>query len=521
MTKIRYNQMESTSSMIPNLNAQFLQGATPANFATAAQGALADDALPASSFTQAAVYDMVLASSTGHGAGLNADMVDSKHAPSGAIVGTTDTQELSAKTMRDLKIVGNPPKIIGNAAGTANISQLEFYENNGTTRVGFVGDYHSGESSIGLVAETGNVILYPKTNGMKAKAVYNGNTYDIFHAGNLLLATTTASGLMSFTDKSNLDVLWNAANTEDTYPPNMTEEILMLQGANPKVEFKDAGGVLRGSIGWSAADNKIHLDSLEIIIPSNVTIGGKNAVRSVNGVSADVEGNVVVETSSGGGDDGGIGKQYYVDNTNGNDANSGTSSSPLRTINVALSKIPKIVYGDHYITIVGPHSEHISIKGYMGSGSIGLYGDTGQEAIGASTNYPSIIIDSCACNIRIAGIKCNTLPYTGGKETEYENFIEVSNCNYVYVGSCGTTPSGDPSAYLLAKDGSYIKAENNVIDRAGIAIRADDGSFIVSTNNTGTGNGTGLYSKSAIIMKNGSQPGATTAESKYYGGQIW
>lgn len=67
---------------------------------------------------------------------------------------------------------------------------------------------------------------------------------------------------------------------------------------------------------------------------------------------------------------------YYVDPTNGKDANDGlTTATPLKFLQTAISKLPQVVHDEVYIRVLGTDqtwTEHITFKGFMGAGRIGI-----------------------------------------------------------------------------------------------------------------------------------------------------
>lgn len=67
---------------------------------------------------------------------------------------------------------------------------------------------------------------------------------------------------------------------------------------------------------------------------------------------------------------------YYVDPTNGKDANDGlTTTTALKYLQTAISKLPQVVHDDVYIRVLGTDqtwTEHITFKGFMGAGRIGI-----------------------------------------------------------------------------------------------------------------------------------------------------
>jgi len=201
---------------------------------------------------------------------------------------------------------------------------------------------------------------------------------------------------------------------------------------------------------------------------------------------------------------------YYIDAVLGNDANLGTSAGAggaFKTIGKALSLIPQIV--NHSINIwvaAGDYSSElfITVKGKIGSGIISFWGDDNAiyKYISLSNNSITIVFDSG----RLSGI-------TGA-------IIEVANCKKValrYLNFIGASGIGHGIVCDNSTVYSYACAISN---RLGNAIWCSYG-LVISDNNGGTSNNVCLSAGSGgTIVKIGTQPTGTTAESVYYGGQI-
>lgn len=773
MTKIRYDQMESTTAVIPNLNSDMLDGKHAVDFATAAQGTKADNALPASSYT---ATDVLAKTKTvdGTGSGLDADLLDGKHAPAGAIVGTSDSQTLTNKTITDLRMNG-VPKIIGTGAGDASTAWLEFHEANGTTRRGYIGD-DAGDSAFALVSEIGDLQLSAPSGKLVTinggKVYHSGNDgtgsgldadlLDGLHATSLIqkplkvasaadlntittpglyyspanadacinvpesnqafsllveqhagikqtwtkylssapvaiyvrnyyqswgpweqvimetgpTATASAKGLMASADKSKLDGIATSANNyvhPSTHPPSIiaqdasnrfvtdSEKTTWSGKANNVLATPSANGLmsasdkskLDGMSGSGGGEGGTPYDTVSVTIPAGTTAGWKRFATAVitNGMASAefriittnasgtegsepyweneatfiatitplyAQGNITVLSNTSGGmwigavrimglqeefpPDGTLAylefdleglygdttlpiridminssgwtlnadpltpgsvpanydtlqitlsgenslsttgnfeargiyennnrvvtqssgaKTYYVNYSSGSDSidQVGDSSNPFKTVNYALSKIPKMITATNTIYIVGSYPSTMKIEGFFGPGGIVITGSGTDVSVGTSSQ--TIYISSCSCEVTIKDLACNTMSYNDGKGTTYYDFIFITNCNMVNINSCSSTASSDPEAYVEVYDGSTVLVTSCIIDRANAAIRSRQGSHVNSSSNTGTGNNVGLYVYGGTIMKDGTQAGASTAESKLGGGQIW
>jgi hypothetical protein len=86
-----------------------------------------------------------------------------------------------AVTTTGLMTVGNSSgkglQINGTSTGAANVAYAAFYESNGTTRKGYVGDSGSGNSHIELFSDAGNVRLTPVSGGSIEGSSDGGSTF--------------------------------------------------------------------------------------------------------------------------------------------------------------------------------------------------------------------------------------------------------------------------------------------------------------------------------------------------------
>lgn len=201
---------------------------------------------------------------------------------------------------------------------------------------------------------------------------------------------------------------------------------------------------------------------------------------------------------------------YYVDVASGSDSNNGlTVGTPFKTIGKAISLLPPRI--DHTVVInvaVGDYSGEgvLTVSGYTGKGSITINGDTV-----VSTSYSILRLNK----------NRNGIPVTlrGFNFTTSTNVSVVANqCITSIVNLCNFVVSNSNQA--ISSVGSTLTVSNSTISNHSVAIDADT-STVYSNTNSGTGNTIGLRSSSAsTIGKNGTQPGATTAEVQQTGGVI-
>ena len=92
----------------------------------------------------------------------------------------------------------------------------------------------------------------------------------------------------------------------------------------------------------------------------------------------------------------------------------------------------------------------------------------------------------------------------------------------LYVGNCviKNNGSGSPTGIYITGN-SMGRVISNQINNCGTAIQSITGSVVLATANTGSGNSIALSAASAIAIRSGTLPGATTATAKSSGGQIF
>lgn len=189
--------------------------------------------------------------------------------------------------------------------------------------------------------------------------------------------------------------------------------------------------------------------------------------------------------------------------TTGNDANDGSSGSPLKSWQAVRNRIPQNV--DHAVTInliAGTYADNISLSGITGKGSITINGGSSYTDA-ANFTVNSINIATCMIPISVNGIR-TTLAEVG---------FYFARCSDVLVNMCRS------EAAVLGGNGFGFVATNAQIVTSGAVNRnyvvlTDSNSLVCSRDwgSTGGGSNYGLYaSYGSVIAKNGGQPVGTVA----------
>lgn len=201
---------------------------------------------------------------------------------------------------------------------------------------------------------------------------------------------------------------------------------------------------------------------------------------------------------------------YYVDATNGSDTNNGlTSGTAFKTIQHAINNLPQII--NHTVTIivaVGTYSEDILITGFNGSGKITISGATSTTT---THNINSIYIVQCTICLEIDGF--NLLTTT-------KHSIQIKDAFHVIFSHINITAVASSFVGFLIIATSCCSICVSTISNRSNAILANY-SIVESGSNSGSGNTVCLYSTGCShIIKSGTQPGGTTAETTAEGGAI-
>lgn len=217
----------------------------------------------------------------------------------------------------------------------------------------------------------------------------------------------------------------------------------------------------------------------------------------------------------------------YVDSVNGNDANPGTQSQPLKTIGAAVGKITSLIIDNgHTVTIQlapGTYVENVEIKNLHGAGMFYLRGGSNLAEADSYVIDGWVSFIGCTCMTYIYGIKVLGSSSRDGAII-FERCLagRVSFCKVDKTGRINSTNNYG----ILAAAHSLVFADDNDISNitggSGLnaAIQCFETSRVFSVNNTGSNNSIGLRTVAGTIMKNGSQPSGNTAEVILAGGVI-
>lgn len=217
----------------------------------------------------------------------------------------------------------------------------------------------------------------------------------------------------------------------------------------------------------------------------------------------------------------------YVDATNGNDANPGTQSQPLQTISAAVEKITNLIIDDnHTVTIQlapGTYVENVDIRNLIGAGTFYLRGGSDLEEADDYVIDGFVRFLGCTCITYIHGIKVLGSSSMAGAIVFARCLAgRASNCKVDKTGrinsenNYGVQAGAHSLITVTNSDISNITGGSNI----NAAIQCFQTSRIFSLNNTGNNNSVGLRTIAGTIMKSGSQPSGTTAESENEGGVI-
>ncbi len=287
------------------------------------------------------------------------------------------------------------------------------------------------------------------------------------------------SGLMSGSDKQNLDDAASKKHTQgtDTTLGNMTADINMN---SHKVKGLAAPTVANDAIRQTVVITETQLTNVINTAPRATT---QNLT-------------------------------YYINPSTGDDENDGSSGSPFKTIAKAISLIPQVV--NHTVTIYladGSYSEGMPLSGYIGKGLVYILGN--------ATNPENVVLSgrvqvlSCSCQVRIRGVKST---YVGGS---YNGTFDIRySPGDMWLEKIVAITEDLNNYGVYAQLSTAVRVSNSTLSNHNTGIRADHCSRVFSNVNTGTDNTYGLYVIAATIMKNSTQPGGTTAEYEYAGGDI-
>ncbi len=196
----------------------------------------------------------------------------------------------------------------------------------------------------------------------------------------------------------------------------------------------------------------------------------------------------------------------YVDPSNGNDANPGTSALPYQTIPRAVIDLPDILNTDAKIILKSGTYGAQTFKGIRGSGTFSLEADAGATP----TFTGPITFSLCEIATTIKGLTINV---------SNSNPIIVTSSSYVTVDGCTCAASS-----AVAFDGVYFEkgSEGRVINTSVSnyrhAIKSVNNSNIYTSGLSGSGNTAAYGVLGGIIAKgDNSSPAASGPDFKSYG----
>jgi hypothetical protein len=201
----------------------------------------------------------------------------------------------------------------------------------------------------------------------------------------------------------------------------------------------------------------------------------------------------------------------YVSPTGNDTTGTGEHSSPFKTINYALSTIPKVLNGN-LVTInleEGVYDEHVFIYGFT-SGALKIQSTT-PDNINTNCVIQSILVQYCYAFVDIHGVTMNEPETTNAIGIEASNNVSVSFVRIISV-------NGTKSCIVCSK--SVIAVFNCELSNHKYAIYAND-SKVRSRNNIGTGNSVALASTGgAVFTQEGMQPTGNVPYDVYEGSTI-
>lgn len=204
--------------------------------------------------------------------------------------------------------------------------------------------------------------------------------------------------------------------------------------------------------------------------------------------------------------------EYWVDATDGNDANDGSEAHPFKTIAHTVNKVPKILLHDVTIWLVSDTwNEPIFLDGFICFN--GKFNIRGITATATNHQVTYVKLTDCFGNFKIQYIEATT--------TSEDAFVATQCFGFIYCNYCVAT-GADAGHYGLVAYIGYICATSGTFSNKKAGIAASAQGSIRSRDNGGVNNTNGLYAETCgHICKDGTtQPGGTTAESTATGGRI-
>ena len=210
--------------------------------------------------------------------------------------------------------------------------------------------------------------------------------------------------------------------------------------------------------------------------------------------------------------------EYHVSLT-GNDNNSGTSSSPYRTIAKAVSMIPDTIGEDTTFSIVignGSWNENIEVGNVTVNGHLVIKGNT--------TTADNHSVNLCRFNnitghLSVSNIMTRTQTTVGFR---FERCTYAVANNVIAHGESTSDITSEGYHGLLADYGSNVLVRDSEFNHKRYGIRSNYLSRVFSMNNSGTGNYFGIGSRwGGIIQTIYGQPSGDTSRTTDSGGVIF
>lgn len=217
----------------------------------------------------------------------------------------------------------------------------------------------------------------------------------------------------------------------------------------------------------------------------------------------------------------------YVDYTDGTDDTShgtGTGTDAWKTIEYAVSQIPK--YLAHNVTInvadgIHTDADGINIKGFIGSNILTIEGNTGTPSnceLKASFTNHAFTIENNSSSIIIKGFEIDN-----DGSADIRGIYVYNNSGYVEINSCIITEFtySNWGAGVEARHSPNVRVEETNLPSNTYGIVAYHGGIINSYDNSGISS-TGLHADAGIIFKaGGTQPtGSQFDETTARNGQV-
>ena len=155
--------------------------------------------------------------------------------------------------------MGNNSRIIGTGSGNANLAFLSFYDSNGTTRRGFVGDWASGDTDIFVGSDTGDVGLY-----VQGTTRLQATTTGVHITGILTGATSiTTSGTVQAEHFYSTDDVQVDGQIFVNLATSMLAHV-NITGDAASIDDREYGLWMRGKVAAYIVQLNIHGSKLEI-----------------------------------------------------------------------------------------------------------------------------------------------------------------------------------------------------------------------------------------------------------------